>query len=618
MHFTAAEQRIFARRERISVSHWAALHLIVPDGPYAGARYRRDVNPYLAGIMDTWGLPEMEEVLVCGSAQTGKTVALYACLCYCVDYRPAPRMLAMPDDETLGKVVEAKLKPLFRKTRPVAALLRKFRGGRVDMTDGTRIFLSSAASQSQRASVSVQDLFLDEEALYKSYAGQGAPVADFLERTRSYSWKRKIMRVSKPIGGDDCTIWADIQRMDELREYAAICPACGTAQILRKENIITEHQVKDPVRVERERLGRYRCPHCRMHWTDYMRDQAVARGEWMSEKPSAVPRRVAFHLPAILSSAVSLSEIAAAQLRLEKDDDEKKHQDYANGLWAEPYRPVVVHTSKSMVLALRDADLPPRIVPEGYVALTCGVDMQKRGFWYLTCAWTAKLDCAVIDHGRFMTWEEVKDYCLHADFAVQGSEAGEHRAQIWRAALDTGGGIAEGGFISRTEEALDFVRRYGSGIIHATKGASHAQINPVQWSITERLPQSRTPIAGGLKLFLLDTNYFKSWASSRMTPEAHQPLRLHRDCGEDLALQLTAEEQVREKGKRVWRQRRKDNHWFDCLCLNLACVHATWTPGLARLIEPQASPASLISHEETALSPPLADAHRTQEGGTLW
>ena len=42
---------------------------------------------------------------------------------------------------------------------------------------------------------------------------------------------------------------------------------------------------------------------------------------------------------------------------------------------------------------------------------------------------------------------------------------------------------------------------------------------------------------------------------------------------------------LREKGKRVWKQRRKDNHWFDCLCLCTAAAHSTWTPSLSRILE---------------------------------
>lgn len=581
LSLTETERRIFRKREIPPVSRWAAQHLIVPDGPYAGARYRRDVNPYLAGIMDAFSERSVEEVVVCGAPQTGKTLCLYACLCWCIDYRPAPRMLAMPDDETLARVVEAKLKPMFRKTRPVRELLGKSKGGRTGFADGTALYLSSAASASQRASISVQDLFLDEESLFRAFAGHGDPVTDFRERTRSYPYTRKIMRISKPVGDETTTIWADLAAMDEVRRYRVVCPACGTEQVMQPENIISEHGVKDPVRVRREKLGRYRCPHCAYHWTDYARDQAVARGRWEADNPLPFPHRVGFHLPAYLSAAVSLSEIRAAQLELEKTDDADAHQAYANGMLAMPYTPVIAKTSEAEVLELVDRELVPCTVPAGYRAVTLGIDMQKVGFWYMAVAWTGRLDGAVIDYGRLQDWEDVYRKVFETEYAVQGQE---DPVPVWRAALDTGGGL-EGDAISRTEQAYDFLRRYGMGVLWGTKGASHRQSIPVHWTLLERMPQSRTAIPGGLRLYLIDTDYFKTWTTARLQPGSRQPFRLHAGCDGALVRQLTAEQLVREKGKRVWKQRRRDNHWFDCLCLCTAAAHSTWTPSLSRILE---------------------------------
>ena len=43
--FTAGERHVFARQPYVPLSEWAARNLIVRDGPHAGGRYRRDVNP---------------------------------------------------------------------------------------------------------------------------------------------------------------------------------------------------------------------------------------------------------------------------------------------------------------------------------------------------------------------------------------------------------------------------------------------------------------------------------------------------------------------------------------------------------------------------------------------
>lgn len=606
--FTTGERAIFARPPRLSVSQWAARYLIVPDGPYAGARYRRDVNPYLAGIMDAWGEPRVEEVLVCGAPQTGKTLALDACLAYAVDRRPGPKMLAMPNDDSAGKVIEAKLKPLLRRTRPTGGKFRSIRAGKVVFRDGV-IYIASAASAADRAAISIKDLFIDEEGLFREIQGQGDPLTDFKERTRSYAYASKIMRVSKPIGGEETTIWRDLASVDELRQYYVICPGCGTEQLMLEEQVIAEGGIKDPVRVRRERLGRYRCLHCGYHWTDYVRDVAVSRGEWRAEHPDPGARRIGYHLPAILSSAVSLSEIAAAKLSAQASDDPALIQAYDNGLWARPYRPVITATDAEQVLALRDADLAPRVLPAGYVALTAGIDMQKRGFYYLICAWTHNLDCAIVDYGRLYDWDAVEQLCFATYYPAEDEAGQTGETPLWRAAIDTGGTASEENeALSRTEECYRFVTAHGQDLLMATKGGSHAQTPPVKWTMLERMPRSRQSIKDGLRLYMLDTDYFKCLATARMAETARQPLRLHRECGEDLARQLTAEELVREaSGRRRWRRKSRDNHWLDCLCMAMACVHPSWTPSLGRVLEYMAAREATPDAPATA---PQAPAER--------
>ena len=53
IRFTDGERHVFRKRPYEPLSEWAAANLLVKDGPYAGGRYRKDVNPYLVEIMQT-------------------------------------------------------------------------------------------------------------------------------------------------------------------------------------------------------------------------------------------------------------------------------------------------------------------------------------------------------------------------------------------------------------------------------------------------------------------------------------------------------------------------------------------------------------------------------------
>lgn len=176
---------------------------------------------------------------------------------------------------------------------------------------------------------------------------------------------------------------------------------------------------------------------------------------------------------------------------------------------------------------------------------------------------------------------------------------------IWRAALDTGGGKSSDGEWSRTEEAYQWLRSQRPGIVFGTKGASRPQLKRVTVSTIDKMPSSSKPIPGGLQLRLLDVDQFKDlihWRLSRKRDDKHQDTQcfyLHKETGEDYALQILAEEKHRDrKGKVEWIQVRRDNHLLDCEVMAAACADSEWFPSLSMLSRPLAS--SIASHPRKA------------------
>jgi phage terminase large subunit GpA-like protein len=644
--FTEGERFLFRRRPPIPVSEWAARHIVVQDGPYRGTRLRPEVSPYLAGIMDAWGRPEVEEVCVCGSPQTGKTLAMYSCLGYSIDRRPGTKMLAMPDDKALGRVEAEKLTPLLARSPALARLVDKMITGHVRLREGSSLYLSSAQSRSQRASITVKDLFLDEEDLYMAFAGQGDPVTDFRERTRSYSFDRKIMRASKPVGDAGSSIWRAItEHVDATMAYEVVCPICGQAQIPRPDGVeaMTSGEKATPAEIERRRLGRYRCEGCGGLWDDHGRDRAVAGGRWVPirigeadlslprlEKAGPLgfsPRRIGFWLPAILVRSVSLSELAAGGLRAGQDDGPAGRQAHANSDWAMPYVAVETEPSEEAIVSRIVKDLPARAVPEGAIALTCGIDVQKRGFYYLVLAWMPSMSRYVVDYGRLAEFDEVAGFVHGMTYPVldgRGDESGA-RMEIWRCAMDTGGGATDEGPYSRTEEAYEFLRMYGHGRIWGIKGASRDQTPTVRWTTLDKMPGQGTAIKGGLMLFMIDTGKVKSGMfDTLLNPDAarktwlygHDPL-LDDQAGlhGELIRHLTAEHQIRtSKGRLVWKAVHKDNHFLDCLMGATACGDVSWTPSLHHEIMRMSEARAVSGAQERTPRPARHDRPRRAAG----
>jgi phage terminase large subunit GpA-like protein len=591
-----AERDIFMRREALPPSRWASRHCIVQDGLYAGSPVRMDVSPYMAGILDMYARRGVEEVIVCGSPQIGKTLIQYICLGWCMDYRPGTKMLVMPTKDTRDRVTKDKLLPLLRGSPLLRRQLLKTRTDNIALKNGTHIFLSTAESPSQRASITVQDLFLDEEDLYGVSGGANA-VGEFRARTRSLAGRSKILRVSAPKGDSMSSIWTGMTtEVDQIYCYEVTCPACRTEHLPDYANLIALEGARDPRLILRSKLGRYVCPSCKWQWSDHVRDTAVSNGRWRPYRwveergfervapGEAVthPRAAGFHLPAFLARSVSLSHLLAAKITAEASDNPQIRMRYANDELGVPWQPIELQTDADKILELRDSSLPARTVPHGAVAITCGIDVQKRGFWYLCRAWMPTLASYVVDYGYLDTWDDVARICFETWYPVlgpDGLDSGE-RMSVWRAAVDSGGTETEGVY-TRTEEVYMWVRAYGAGVAFACKGASREQAAPVRWVVRERMPHNGRQIPGGLRLHMLDTNEFKTLDFSRMlNPESRQPLRLHGECEPELAEHLSSEQLVRRSGKLVWMHRRGPNHLLDCLMLSAACADASWTPSL--------------------------------------
>lgn len=595
IRFCEAERRVFARREKLTVSQWAGKYLIVQDGIYRGSPLRLDVSPFLRGPMDAYSRPGVREVVVCGSLQVGKTLLLYACLGWSMDYRPGIKMLAMPTRESRDRVVEKKLRPMLQGSPVLRRMVAKYRRENILLKDGTSIELATAESPSQRASITVQDLFVDEEDLY-SRSGDSSPLEDFKGRTRSYGDFAKIIRACQPKGDESSSIWTGITRqVDQLMCYEVVCPACRHQHLMDVDRIVVPDGETDPRLIRSRKLARYRCPHCRYLWSDHARDLAVASGHWRPYVWTGAAfepgpdvrdaRSIGFHLPAVLSRFVSLSDLAARRILAGSDDPAQQRQ-YHNDDLGMPWSPVELQTDVDRLLELRDPHLPPRTVPHGAVALTCGIDVQKRGFWYLVRAWMPTMASYVIDYGYLGSWDDVQALVFDTCYPVQGpdgSDVGE-RMPIWRACIDSGGTETEGVY-TRTEEVYMWVRANGCGVVHACKGASRPQAAPVRWVVRERMPHNGRPIPGGLRLYLIDSGAFKTTDMGRMlNQDSRQPLRFHAGADETLASQLSAERMVRKNGNLVWVRERKDNHLLDCLVLSAAAADASWTPSLPHYI----------------------------------
>jgi phage terminase large subunit GpA-like protein len=586
--FTPGERRIFELKEPLSVSQWAEKYRFVHGKPIPGP-WRNSVSPWLVEPMDTCGLPWVRVIILCFAPQVGKTQVAFNFMLYRIDREPGPMMYVMPDEKVTKRIAKRRIVPTFRATPRIAELLSPYKEDTtsfyVRFQNGADLMLTWATSAAELASESVQDLFLDETDKYPEFAGREADPSSLAEiRTKMFPYTKKIIKLSTP-AAEPSIIWTALhEEADEVRRYHAKCPICGTLQEMKFRQFNWPKDA-EPGKILHKRLATYQCVDCGMLWDDHTRTVAVNNGQWVTEgTPVHRPRAVGFGpLPSWYASVTSLSEPVSDYLKGKTDLAKRIY--FITQHKAQQWKETIAPKEESWLLEHR-GEHPPQQVPEEALALTAGIDMQKRGFWYVVRAWAEDLTNWLVDYGNIATFNDVYDLVFNTMFMVEGSDK---RRGIWRAGIDTGGGDTDNDELTRTEECYQWLVRNGQGVIFGTKGASQQQINRVRLTVIDKMPRSHRPIPGGLELRLLDTHFFKSLIHSRLERKREEPqyFYLHSETTEEYTRQLLAEELRRDrKGRHKWKQiGGRPNHLLDCEVIAAACAYREWQPSFQMLAE---------------------------------
>ncbi|SCY01621.1 terminase gpA endonuclease subunit [Desulfoluna spongiiphila] len=590
--FTEGERQIFKAKEKLTVSQWAEKYRRVTKGSAPG-QWTNELTPYLVEPMDAWNRPWVQKIFLCFAPQTGKTQVAINCMEYAVDQDPGPAMYVMPDEKSVKKINRRQIIPSLKASPRTADLLSKKADDvstySISFTNGMDILMAWATSPAVLASESIRYLFFDEPGKYPEFSGKEADPFSLGEvRTNVYPFTKKILYFSTPADHDDGFDRLMKEEVELWYFYEALCPICGTFQKMEFGSI---HWPKgsqaDPRTVVRKKSARYTCTKCGMDWDDTDRDRAVKNGRWVPEKE--IPRAVSvgYHLPSWYSPFVSFSEVAAAFLKGLKEP--RKMMAFDTQYKAVSHKPIMSTADEDELLSHK-TDIPPGLVPKEAIALTCGIDMQKSNFYFVVRAWDKDLTSWLIQYGTLSDWDAVEDLVFNTRYPVQDSQ---ETMGIFRAALDTGGGINSDDTWSRTEEAYEWLRDNSRGVIFGIKGSSKGQLQNVHMKVMDKLPRSSKPIPGGLELRFLDTQNLKELLHVRLGNKEADPktgrkadkqrFYLHSETDVNYAKQFLAEEKRRDKKTRKvsWQQiGGRANHLLDCEVYAAACADSSWMPSI--------------------------------------
>lgn len=565
------ELEAFKPPERYTVSEWADTFRVLTSVSAEPGRWRTNRTPYLKEPMDRFTDPLIEKIVLCFGAQLGKTETELNMIGYALDQTSSPTMMVYPTDTIAKFASDKRVQPMIKSVKSISD---KFDENskllELDFNNGNYMVLVGANSPSSLSSRSIKYLFFDEIDKYPAFAGKEAdPIKLATERTKTFVDK-KIVMVSTPTV-ESGNIWQAFMSANERRQYYVPCPHCGVSQVLKFKQIKWPDEHNDNVDMIRD-TAYYECEHCGEHIYDRHKMEMLRRGEWraVNESQSKV-RSVSYHLSSIYSPWVTFGDVAY-EFKNSKGTPATL-MNFINSWLAEPWKSSKTKSTQNMEFT--QSNYPCGVVPDKAVLLIASVDVQLDHFWWEVRAYAPGVKSYLIDYGQASTWEDLEEIIINREYP---SEYGESR-QVMKAGIDSG---------FRTDEVYQFCSRFPEVCI-PVKGSSNHSTMAAPYTMTSL----EKGVVGGLKLYVLNTDYWKDFIFARMIRPADEDgtIHLYKDCPQEYSDHLRSEEKQEIRNVKTgavtvqWKPLTSHpvNHLLDTCTYNAAVADIA---GVKYLVEP--------------------------------
>lgn len=504
--------------------------------------------------MDAATDPRVSEIWVQKSAQVGWTEILGNVVAFHVDQDPAPMLLIQPTLDMGEAWSKDRLAPMLRDTPALRGKIADARSRDSGNTllhktfPGGHITIAGANSPASLASRPVRLVLCDEVDRYPMSAGtEGDPISLAKKRTTTF-WNRKLFAGSTPTLEATSRIVRGFKASDQ-RYFVVPCPHCDTFDRLRWESV--KWPEGDPA------AAYYACPHCGGVVSSSDKPAMLARGYWEASAP--FNGIAGFHLSELYSPWVTFGQMASAFVEAKKSPETL--QTFVNTSLGEAWVERGDAPEWERVQQQR-ADYESGEVPDGVIALTCGVDVQKNRLVYVVRGWGREMFSALVEAGELYGDTEQPEVWNRLGLLLAERWGGDELG-LRLMGVDSG---------FRADQVYAFARRFPQ--VRATKGKD-TQSAPVKASKVDVTLRGQV-VKHGLQLWHLDTNHFKTWIHGRIDWPMDQPGAwiLPADVSEEYCRQVVAESKITlPNGRQVWKRTGPDNHYLDAEVIATACAH---------------------------------------------
>lgn len=395
----------FKPPEKLTVDEWADKYRVLsPESSAESGPWRTERTPYLREPMKAFNDPKVQDITMVAGSQVGKSEMQLNIIGYIIDQAPGSILYIQPNLDAARKFSKQRVAPMIRDSKKLKSKVHNIKSRGSGNTILQKSFpggiLTMCGSESAAALCSTPTRYVigDERDRWSTSAGTEGDPWELAKARQTTFYNQKAVEVSTPTIKGASNIETAFKNGTQER-WCHRCPSCGeyTNIVFDLVRFSYETRVVKNKEFYDVTVHGFACPHCgTITPENEIRKQPA---KWIAENPSAYESgHRSFWLNAFSSPWTPWAKVIQAFLKARKDPEKLKV--VFNTMFGELWEDRGDLADEEEMLKRREyyeAELP-----DGVLALTCGVDTQDN-----------RLEYEVVGHGLFgETWGIKKGYIM--------------------------------------------------------------------------------------------------------------------------------------------------------------------------------------------------------------
>lgn len=417
---------------------WIEDELVIPDGPFAGERFRIERQPAIGLWIDEVDSDRWTDMVFQAVTQFGKTLfGFVAPVLYHTCELGEKFVLGVPFGDMAANKWEADIRPVLEASPSLRNLLPRHGSGSaggkirdaITLANGAMIkVMSAGADDSGKAGFTARCLSITEAAKF-SANGEASVEADPLRqlrgRQRSFPRNERRTYIEGTVTVEEELPW--MLRKDSTRsKIVSPCPRCGVYIAPTRGDLVGWQGARSEIAAAEQAY--WRCPKCKGRIEEAERRDSIAAakllhfgqkidraGRITGREPEST--RLYFHATPWCNLLLGAGDIGAEEWlagRISEDSPERHNADkeLSQFVHSVPYQPPKVEGQLELdkkTIAERRIELARGMLPADVQLLTVAFDIGESRSWYLVLCSRADGSLHIPDYG---------DIDVHSDKAT--------------------------------------------------------------------------------------------------------------------------------------------------------------------------------------------------------